>query len=144
MTAGDGVIIPFMSQNLTMRPRPSGSEVLSGTTGGLFPFSFTTDNGPGPEGSSPTVDYRCSMGSGVEKGFGVLVSVMSANLGDPAFFQSLLEQINTPANVMAAPTTVMYGGTSFRIMKASSVAPTGSANRLTETMRARTNFRAQL
>ncbi len=86
VTAGDGVIIPFMSQGPTMRPRPSGSKVLLGTTGGLFPFSFATENGPGPEGSSPTVDYRCSMGSGVEKVLGVLRNVMSANLGDPAFF----------------------------------------------------------
>ncbi len=85
VTAGGGVIIPFMSQDPTMRPRPSGSEVPLGTTGGLISFGFTVENGPGPEGSSPTADYRCSMGCGVEKVLGQLMNVMGANLGDPVF-----------------------------------------------------------
>ncbi len=143
VTAGDGVIIPFMSQDPTVRPRPLGSEVLLETTGGLFTFSFASENGPGPEGSSPTVDYRCSMGSGVEKVLGVLTNVMSANLGDPAFYL-LLAQITTPKSVIAPPTIVKAGGISCSIKNARSEAPTGSARRLVDTNLALTYFKAQL
>ncbi len=95
VTAEGGVIIPFMSQVLTMRSRPLGSEVLRRSTGRLVLLSFAVDNGPGPEGSSPTADYRCSEDSGVEKGLGVLMGVMSAHLGDPAFLLTLGTPINT-------------------------------------------------
>ncbi len=97
VTAGDGVIIPSMSQVLTMRPRPSGSEVSWRSTGGLYFLGFNMDSGPGPEGSSLTMDYRCSMGSGVEKEPGVLVDVMSAHLGDLAPNHTLYRCIFLPA-----------------------------------------------
>jgi len=42
------------------------------------------DTGPGPEGSSLTMDCRCSMGSGVEKESGFLIGVVSVDPGDLA------------------------------------------------------------
>ncbi len=85
VTTGDSVITPWMSQILTMRFRPSGSKVTWGSTGGSIPLVFAMKIGSGPEGSSLYMDYRCSMGCGVEKGSGSLISVVSANLGDLAF-----------------------------------------------------------
>ena len=39
-------------------------------TGGSILHGLTMKIGPGPEGSSPYMDSRCSMGSGIEKDFG--------------------------------------------------------------------------
>ncbi len=88
VTTGDGVITPWMSQILTMRFRPSGSKVTWESTGGSRSLVFAMEIGSGPEGNSLYMDYRCSMGCGVEKGSGELISVVSANLGDLAFFDS--------------------------------------------------------
>lgn len=65
------------------------------------------DSGPGPEGSSPTMDYRCSEDSGVEEEPGYLTGVVSAHLGDLVLkYHLYFVHIYIADKVMAAPMRV--------------------------------------